>query len=208
MKSAVKGGRVKNNKFLENYLSEMKKVIDNIPVVDIDKVIEILYDAWKRGNQVFTCGNGGSASTATHFACDLVKTTGAPGKRGFRAECLNDNIPLMLALINDDGFDNLFYEQPKTKFKKGDVLICISVHGGTGRDKAQLWSQNLLKAMKYVQENGGKAIGLSGFDGGPMKEIADACIVVPVNSTPQVESFHLALEHLICSCLRQKIEES
>lgn len=198
---------MRNNKFIENYLSEMKKVIDDISVEDIDKVIELLYDAWQGGNQVFTCGNGGSASTATHFACDLVKTTGARGKRGFRAECLNDNIPLMLALINDDGFDNLFYEQLKTKFQKGDVLICISVHGGTGRDKAQLWSQNLLKAMKYVQENGGKAIGLSGFDGGPMKEIADVCIVVPANSTPQVESFHLALEHLICSCLSQKIED-
>ena len=71
-----------------------------------------------------------------------------------------------------------------------------------------LWSQNLLKAMRYAREKGGKTIGLSGFDGGPMKEIADACIVVPINSTPQVESFHLALEHLICGCLRQKIEES
>ena len=66
----------------------------------------------------------------------------------------------------------------------------------------------LLKAMKYVTENGGRTIGLSGFDGGPMKEIADVCIVVPVDSTPQVESFHLVLEHLICSCLRQKIEAS
>ena len=199
---------MRNNKFTENYLAEMKKVIDDISVEDIDQVIELLYDAWKRGNRVFTCGNGGSASTATHFACDLVKSTGAPDKMGLRAECLNDNIPLMLALINDDGFDNLFYEQLKTKFQKGDVLICISVHGGAGSDRAGLWSQNLLKAMKYAQENGGKAIGLSGFDGGPMKEIADACIVVPVNSTPQVESFHLALEHLICACLRQKIEES
>jgi len=199
---------VRHNKFIENYLSEMKKVIDDIPVEDIDKVIELLYDAWQRGNQVFTCGNGGSASTATHFACDLVKTTAVPGKRGFKAECLNDNIPLMLALINDEGFDNLFCEQLKTKFQKGDVLICISVHGGAGRDKAELWSQNLLKAVKYAKEKGGKTIGLSGFDGGPMKEIADACIVVPVNSTAHVESFHLALEHLICACLRQKIGES
>lgn len=114
----------------------------------------------------------------------------------------------MLALINDEGFDNLFCEQLNGKFQRGDVLICISVHGGAGSDKAGLWSQNLLKAVKYAQENGGKAIGLSGFDGGPMKEIADACIVVPINSTPQVESFHLAVEHLICSCLKQKIEES
>ena len=114
----------------------------------------------------------------------------------------------MSAVINDEGFDNLFYEQLRNIFQKGDVLICISVHGGVGRDKAQLWSQNLLKAMRYAKDVGGRTVGLSGFDGGLMKEIADACIVVPVNSTPHVESLHLALEHLICSCLRQKIEES
>ena len=199
---------MENKGLIQNYLSEVTKVAQAISVDDIDKATELLFDAWKRGSRVFTCGNGGSASTATHFACDLVKTTAMPDKRGFKAECLNDNIPLMLALINDDGFDNLFYEQLKTKFQKGDVLICISVHGGVGKDKAALWSQNLLKAIKYAKDEGGKAIGFSGFDGGPMKEIADACIVVPINSTPQVESFHLALEHLICSCLRQKIEES
>jgi len=197
-----------NKDFIQNYLSQVRKVTEIISVADIDRAIELLFEAWQNGSQVFTCGNGGSASTATHFACDLVKTTTAPGKRGFKTECLNDNIPLMLAIINDEGFDNLFYEQLKAKFQKGDILICISVHGGAGKDKVGLWSQNLLKAMRYVQENGGKTIGLSGFDGGPMKEIADACIVVPVNSTPQVESFHLALEHLICGCLRQKIEES
>lgn len=199
---------MQNKEFIQNYLAEARRVSGIISVADIDRVIELLFEAWENGNHVFTGGNGGSASTATHFACDLVKTVAPPGKRGFKAECINDNIPLMLALINDDGFDNLFYEQLKTKFQKGDVIICISVHGGSGRDKAQLWSQNLLKAMKYAKNMEGKAIGLSGFDGGPMKEIADACIVVPVNSTPLVESFHLALEHLICSCLRQKIEES
>ena len=114
----------------------------------------------------------------------------------------------MSALINDEGFDDLFYEQLKNLFEEGDILICISVHGGVGRDKAGLWSQNLLKAMRYVKDNGGKTIGLSGFDGGPMKEIADVCIIVPISSTAQVESFHLALEHLICGCLRQKIERS
>ena len=198
---------MENKPFIQNYLDEVKKVAEAISVADVDRATELLFEAWKNGNRVFTCGNGGSASTATHFACDLAKTVASPGKRGFRAECLNDNIPLMLALINDDGFDNLFYEQLKTKAQKGDVLICISVHGGAGRDKAGLWSQNLLKAMNYVRENGGKTIGLSGFAGGAMKEIADALIIVPINSTPHVESFHLVLEHLIISCLRQKIEE-
>ncbi len=197
-----------NKEYIQNYLTEVGKITEVIPVADIDRAIELLFEAWRNGNHVFACGNGGSASTATHFVCDLAKTVAAPGKRGFKAECLNDNIPLMLALVNDEGFDNLYYEQLKTKFQKGDVLICISVHGGAGKDKAGLWSQNLLKAMNYAKENGGKTIGLSGFDGGAMKQLADVCIVVPINSTPHVESFHLVLEHLIISRLKEKIEES
>jgi D-sedoheptulose 7-phosphate isomerase len=199
---------VENKDYIREYFSEMKRVAEAISVDDTGKAVELLYGAWRDGKGVFICGNGGSASTATHFACDLVKTVAPQGKRGFRAECLNDNIPLILALVNDEGFDNLYIEQLKTKFQPGDVLICVSVHGGAGKDKAGLWSQNLLKAMKYAQEVGGKAIGLSGFDGGPMKEIADAWVVVPANSTPQVESFHLALGHVICACLKKKIEES
>jgi len=155
---------VDNRDFIRNYLSEASRVAGAIPVEDIERAVEILFHAWENGNHVFTCGNGGSASTATHFACDLIKTVAAPAKRGLKAECLNDNIPLMLALINDEGFDALFYEQLKTKFQKGDVLICISVHGGVGKDKAGLWSQNLLRAIKYASDNGGKTIGLSGFD--------------------------------------------
>jgi D-sedoheptulose 7-phosphate isomerase len=198
---------VQDRQFIQNYLAEISKITKGISVEEINRAVELLFDAWKSGRQVFICGNGGSASTATHFACDLSKTTIVDGKNRFRAYCLNDNIPLMSALINDEGFDNLFLEQLKGKFDKGDVLVCISVHGGAGKDKAGLWSQNLLKAMKYAKDRGGKTIGLSGFDGGPMKEIADACVVVPANSTSQVESFHLALEHLICSCLNQKIGE-
>ncbi len=197
-----------NQSFIQNYLEEACRVTRLISVGSIDSAIELLFNAWKDSNNVFTCGNGGSASTATHFACDLAKTVAPPGKRGFKVECLNDNIPLVLALINDDGFDNLFSEQLKTKAQKGDVLICISVHGGSGKDKAGLWSQNLLKAMDYMRENGGRTIGLSGFDGGAMKDLADVSIVVPVDSTPHVESFHLVLEHLICSCLRERLAGS
>lgn len=192
--------------FIQKYLTEITRVADAISIDDVQRTVELLWDAWRNRNQVFICGNGGSASTATHFSCDLLKNTSNGDQKGFRTECLNDNIPLLLALVNDDGFDNIFYEQLRTKFQKGDVLIVISVHGGVGEDRAGLWSQNLIKAMKYAQEAGGYTIGLSGFDGGHIKEIADACIVVPVDSTPHVESFHLALEHLICGCLREKIE--
>jgi len=194
-----------NKQYIENYLTETAKITKLVSVDEVDKAVELLFDAWKNGNHVYTCGNGGSASTATHFACDLAKTTEAAGKRGLKAECLNDNVPLVLALINDDGFDNLFSEQLKTKAQEGDILICISVHGGSGRDRAGLWSQNLLRAMSYMQDIGGKTIGLSGFDGGAMKDIADVSIIVPADSTPQVESIHLVIEHLVCSCLREKI---
>jgi D-sedoheptulose 7-phosphate isomerase len=194
-----------SKQYIQNYLKETREFTKLIAVDAIDKAVELLFTAWKNGSHVYTCGNGGSASTATHFACDLVKTTAVAGKRGIKAECLNDNIPLVLALINDDGFDNLFSEQLKTKAQEGDILICISVHGGSGSDRAGLWSQNLLRAMSYIQDIGGKTIGLSGFDGGAMKEIADVSIVVPADSTPHVESLHLVIAHLVCSCLREKI---
>jgi D-sedoheptulose 7-phosphate isomerase len=196
---------MKNKKQIDQYFKEIKEICDNISREDIDKVIELLFDAWKNDRQVFLCGNGGSAGTATHFMCDLFKVTIVEGKKRFKSYCLNDNIPLMSALINDNGFDNLFIEQLKNLYRKGDVLICLSVHGGSGKDKAGLWSQNLLKAMDYVKVNGGKTIGFAGFDGGAMKKLADVCVVVPFNATPHVEAFHVVLQHLIAFRLKEKI---
>jgi len=198
---------MENKAQIEQYFKEIKEITDNISRKDIDDTIELLFDAWKNGNQVFFCGNGGSAGTATHFMCDLFKVTIVEGKKRFKALCLNDNIPLMTALINDDGFDNLFIEQLKNLYRKGDVLICLSVHGGSGKDKAGLWSQNLLKAMDYVKKHGGKTIGFSGFDGGAMNDVADVCIVVPFDATPHVEAFHVVLQHLIAFRLKEKIAE-
>jgi len=198
---------MKNEKQIEKYFTEIKEICDNINREEINKAIEMLFDAWKNGNQVFFCGNGGSASTATHFMCDLFKVTIVDGKKRFKAFCLNDNIPLMTALINDDGWDNLFIEQLKNLYRKGDVIICLSVHGGSGHDKAGIWSQNLLKAMDYVKQNGGKTIGFAGFDGGDMKKLADVCVVVPFDATPHVEAFHVVLQHLIAFRLKEKIME-
>ena len=197
---------MENEAQIEQYFEEIKEICDNISREDIDKAIELLFDAWKNGNKVFFCGNGGSAGTANHFMCDLFKVTVVEGKKRFKAHCLNDNVPLMTALINDEGWDNLYIEQLKNLFDKGDILITLSVHGGSGRDKAGAWSQNLLKAMDFVNKNGGKTIGFAGFDGGAMKEIADVCIVVPFEATPHVEAFHVVLQHLIAFRLKEKIE--
>jgi D-sedoheptulose 7-phosphate isomerase len=194
--------------FIKNYLAELEVVTRQVSQDDIQSVMNLLYQAWQTGKQVFIAGNGGSASTATHFTCDLSKFTVIEGKQRFRVLCLNDNIPLVSALTNDLGWDSVYYEQLRNLMNLGDVLVVISVHGGSGADKAGMWSQNILKATKYVQENGGKVIGLSGFDGGAIKQIADTCIVAPVNSTPQVEGFHTMLTHLLCAGLKQKIAET
>ncbi len=189
----------------DEYLSEVSKIVSDLDRGDIDRVISILYDAWKNDNQVFVIGNGGSASTSTHFACDLNKWVSDEAERKFRAFALVDNIPLMSALTNDNGWGEVYAEQLRNFFRKGDVLVAISVHGGSGSDKAGPWSQNLLRAVKYVKDNGGKVVGLSGFDGGVLKTAADACVVVPAESTPHVEGMHLVLTHLMSEQLRAMI---
>ena len=191
--------------FIKSYLKDLSEIVNKISKTDIDKSIRILDNARKEGRKIFIIGNGGSASTATHFACDLNKYTSVEGKKRFRAISLEDNVPLLTALVNDEGWNNVYSYQLENLMDDGDCIVAISVHGGTGKDKADLWSQNLLRAIKFVQSRRGKVIGLVGFDGGAIKEIADACIVVPVDSTPQVEGFHLVLTHLICSSIREHL---
>lgn len=199
---------MENKTAIDLYLQELEHVIKSISREDIERVIDLLYEAWTDRKQVFLAGNGGSASTATHFASDLAKFTSEESDKRFRAVALTDNIPLVTALTNDLGWENVYVEQLKNLMQEGDVLVVISVHGGSGSDKAGPWSQNLLKAAKFVKDNGGKIVGLTGFDGGVLKQTADACIVVPINSTPHVEGFHVSLTHLICARLRGLIAES
>jgi D-sedoheptulose 7-phosphate isomerase len=189
----------------QEYLEEVSQIAAKLDRGSIDKAIKILHEAWKSDNQVFTIGNGGSASTATHLAADLNKWVSDEADRKFRAFSLADNIPLVSALTNDNGWGDVYYEQLRNFLRKGDVLVAISVHGGSGSDKAGPWSQNLLKAVKYAKDNGGKVVGLSGFDGGMLKTASDACIVVPADSTPHVEGMHLVLTHLMCEQLRALI---
>jgi len=164
------------------------------PIRDMAKVISILYESWNKS--IFIIGNGGSASTASHFACDLSKL-------GFAAYSLTDNGAIVTATTNDDGFDSLFLEQLGSRLCRLDVLVAISVHGGVGEDKAGAWSQNLMKALDYARDRGSPTIGLVGFEGGLIRKFADASIKIPAYSTPQVESWHSHICHLIVEILRE-----
>jgi len=192
-------------RFIEGYLSEARGLAQGISPRDIDAIIQVLNDAWMRDATVFTAGNGGSASTASHFAADLNKYTSSKADHRFRALCLNDNVTLVSALTNDDGWDNVYSYQLDSFMREGDVLVAFSVHGGSGGDNAGEWSQNLLKAARVVKEKNGRLLAFVGFDGGVLHKIADASVLVPANSTPQVEGFHLVLTHLIAARLKQAI---
>ncbi len=170
----------------------------------IGRIIDLLFAAWQQRTNVFIVGNGGSAATATHLAADLMKTiVGRPGDRGIRALALVDNIPLVSAAVNDWGWNEVYQSQLETLWEPGSIVIALSVHGGSGSDQAGAWSQNLLRALQFAKDHNGTAIALAGFDGGAMKDLADLCVVVPAESTPHVESFHVVLHHLIAFRLKE-----
>jgi len=195
-----------DREYIEGFLTDVEKISREVSRDDIERVIQTLFEAWKENRQVFVMGNGGSASTATHLVSDLVKTINdKPGARGIRAMALVDNIPLASAITNDRGWENLYVSQLETFYQRGDVGIGISVHGGSGKDIGGQWSQNLLKGLQFIKDRGGRTIGLSGFDGGPMAKLVDAPVVVRADSTPLVEGFHVVLHHLIVFRLKELI---
>ncbi len=197
---------------IDEYLQTMEEVGRGLPRAEIRRAVDILYVCWRRGGVVFAAGNGGSASTATHLACDLAKATIVPGRRRLKTVSLADNIPLNGAWTNDSGFASVFAEQLEPWLTEKDVLVALSVHGGSEEGDAGPWSQNLPRAVALARQMGARVIGLSGFGGGALARSADVCIVVPIDTeplgTPLVESWHVAVHHLLCVALRERIEEA
>ncbi len=193
---------------VEEYLRQTREVLGSVDPAEVDAFTNVLYETWESANTIYVCGNGGSAGTAQHMAADLFKCTIVPGKPRVRVMSLNDNMPLISALTNDNGWDEVYAQQLVTWWRPGDVVLGISVHGGEGQDKAGLWSQNVIKALKFANDHGGKSLGLAGFDGGAMKRICTRTLVVPVESTPHTEGIHVVMHHMITALLKKRIEES
>jgi len=181
------------------YLAELGETMRRLPLPEIERFIDLLHRARLEGRQVFLLGNGGSAATASHFCCDLAKNTLAEGLPIFRALSLTDNVPLMTAWANDTAYDNLFSAQLAGLLCPGDVVIGIS---GSGN------SANVLRAMEAARRAGAQTVGMTGFDGGRLKELVDLAIVVPSHCMEQVEDLHLVLEHLVVTALRERGRKS
>ncbi len=178
------------------YLRQIQQVLSALPGDEIWEVVHVLLDGWHDNKQIFLLGNGGSATTASHFANDLNKGTALPGKPRFRAIALVDNVPLIMAWANDNGYENVFVEQMVNFLEAGDIVVGIS---GSGN------SPNVLKAMQAARSARAVTIGFTGRDGGQLKSLVDHCIIVPSDDMKQIEDVHLILEHCICGALRQLI---
>ncbi len=201
------------HEFVDRYLRESAEIALATSREDLTRVIDVIFEAYRGGRTLFTCGNGGSAANASHLACDLAKFTWVDGKPRFKAVSLCDNAALLSALTNDVGFNRIFLEQLDGRLEAGDVLVCLSVHGGSGADQAGPWSQNLVSAADFAQKRGGKVVALVGYDGGALRQMADASVVVPLSraghtSTPHVEGFHEVYHHLICERLLELCREA
>ena len=179
---------------IHDYTTRLQDVLDRLPADDILRSIDEIIEAGERGGTVFILGNGGSAATASHFACDLAKGTQRPGLRPFRVMALTDNVPLITAWGNDTAYDRIFAEQLRPLVQSGDLVVGIS---GSGN------SPNVLEAMRVAREAGARTIGWTGFRGGKIKDLVDVCVIVPSDSMEQIEDVHLILEHAVCTTLRK-----
>jgi len=178
---------------IQNYISTLQLTMDQLPRQLIADVINLLQQARRMGNQVFILGNGGSASTASHFACDLAKNTRKEGLPHFRVISLTDNMAMFSALANDEGYENVFSEQLVGLIRPGDIVIAISASGN---------SKNVIKAVEAAHGYEVTVIGFTGFDGGHLGAMADINIHVNSNIIEHVEDIHLMLEHLIVKSIK------
>ncbi len=198
--------------FIRQYKSTLADLMAQVPESTLERMAEILLVACRQGLPIFIVGNGGSASTATHLACDLSKCTIVEGHPRARVLSLVDNIPLVSAWTNDNGFGTIFEEQLRNWAEPGCVLIAFSVHGGSGEGGAGAWSQNIPRAVEYVRSLNGKVLGFSGFGGGFLAAHSDECVVIGIDTeplgTPLVESLHSALAHLLTQCLRLRLQKA
>ena len=169
------------------YINRLKKVLDSFPYDKFKFLIEAFLNAYKRGTNIFIMGNGGSASTASHWACDINKSCSLQSNKRFKMICLNDNISTMLAYANDLSYEDIFVEQMKNYFSKGDLVIGIS---GSGN------SLNVLKAIDYAREHGGITVGLCGFSGGKLCNMVDIPILIKIDDMQIVEDVHLIVAHM------------
>jgi D-sedoheptulose 7-phosphate isomerase len=174
--------------FAQQYKTELLKAIDSLDLIKVEQAIDWFRDARDNGRRIFVCGNGGSASTASHFACDIVKGASFGREKRFRIMALTDSLPTITAYSNDVSYECAFAEQLKNFAMPGDVLMTIS---GSGN------SPNVIAATQAAKEIGCRTISLTGRDGGKLGPMSELNIQAPVPHMGRIEDAHMIVCHMI-----------
>ena len=177
------------NQWISDYIKAQKAALDSIPADGVAKIIEALQLALKNDQQIFVCGNGGSAANSSHFATDLGKGSSDKVGKRFRVLSLNDNVSWMTAIGNDYSYEDVFVRQLENYGRKGDVLLSISVSGN---------SPNCVKALDWAKKNGLQTIALVGAKCGRMAEIAAQVVVINDTHYGRVEDAQMGICHMLC----------
>jgi D-sedoheptulose 7-phosphate isomerase len=184
---------------IQHYINELQNTLGILPIQPINEVVNVLHQARLKKRHIFIMGNGGSASTASHIACDLAKNTRQAGVPHIRITEITDNSAIFSAYANDEGYENAFVKHLANFIEPDDVVIGISTSGK---------SPNVLKAIEYSNSINALTIGLTGFDGGQLKSLAAMNIHVPSDCIERVEDIHLVIGHIFCTELRSMAAES
>jgi len=177
-----------------NYTLDLQRTFGLLPWPLIEEMVDQLHDARISGKQLFIIGNGGSAATASHFACDLGKNIIVPHLPRVRVHSLTDNMPFFSACANDYGYESVFAEQLANFIQPQDIVIAISASGN---------SPNILRAVNLARTQAAFTIGWSGYQGGKLAQVVDLAIVVKNDCIEQIEDVHLILAHMVTIALRQ-----
>lgn len=173
---------------INQYIEMEKQALDSLSADEINMVMNVMENARLSGKRIFICGNGGSASTASHLECDFNKGISYDQEVKYDIECLSDNVPMMMAIANDIGYDDIFVVPLRNKLKREDIVIGIS---GSGN------SENVIRAVVYANEIGAETIAFTGYDGGKLRKLAKYNIHVEVSNMQITEDVHLVLNHMM-----------
>ncbi len=188
-----------------SYFDQMCEELRRLDMAAVQRLCDRVYDAWNEGRQVFTFGNGGSAAAATHYAADWAKNCLASedlvrcGGKRLKIFSLVDNVAWMTALGNDLSYDQIFCQQLVHFGNCGDLVIAIS---GSGN------SPNVLRAVEWANANGLVTFGMTGYDGGKLKQLAADGVHVLLNDMAMVESIHTSIGHYVVDDLTARIQRS
>jgi D-sedoheptulose 7-phosphate isomerase len=182
--------------YICDYLSTLQGLLSDAPVAALHAAAETLFALYERGGRLVLCGNGGSASTASHLVCDFQKNIFLDGGKPFEVVALTDSPALLTAWGNDTEYANVFAGQARTWLRKDDVLIAIS---GSGN------SPNVLHAVEVAHEVGAHTIGFCGYGGGKLADVVEQAVVVPQHNMQQAEDLHMVYGHVLFSLLRDRV---